>query len=166
MAWRHMQPADLRHVFDVSRLIHVHYPEDAHVLEERYTLYPDGCFSCEQQGELVGYAISHPWLTDSVPSLNTMLRLIPPASDTYYLHDIALMPSTRLFGFGRQVVALIKAHAAGLGFKTLSLVAVNRSGGFWQREGFRAKDVPALKTKLASYDAEAAYMQCGLSPAT
>jgi hypothetical protein len=157
-----MQPADLAHVYDVSRLIHVHYPEDATVLEERFQLYPAGCFSCEQDGQLVGYAISHPWLIDSVPSLNTMLKAIPNSGATYYLHDIALMPSTRLFGFGRQAVGLIKAHAAGLGFKTLNLVAVNRSGGFWQREGFRAKDLPALKDKLASYDAEAAYMQCGL----
>jgi hypothetical protein len=157
-----MHAADLTGVFDVSRLIHVHYPEDAEVLEERFRLYPGGCYSLEQAGELAGYAISHPWLTDTMPSLNTMLGAIPPVADTYYLHDIALMPSTRLFGFGRQVVGLIKAQAAGLGFKTLSLVAVNRSGGFWQREGFHAKDLPELKEKLASYDARAAYMQCDL----
>ena len=157
-----MIAADLPVINDLSDQIHVNYPEDPGIFEERFRLYPNGCFVCEHNGRYIGYAITHPWHEGTAPKLNSMLRRIPDAPDTYYFHDIALLAEAQHHGWGSQIIDILKKHASQLGFRTISLVAVNRSTKFWYRHGFRVKDVPDLRKKLLSYDAEAVYMQCPL----
>ena len=46
-------------------------------------------------------------------------------------------------------------EARAAGFANVSLVAVNRSGPFWARHGFRIVDDPALNATLRKYEEEA-----------
>ena len=45
-----------------------------------------------------------------------------------------------------------------MGFETMSLVAVNGSVPFWEKQGFGVEERPDLKEKLAAYEETARYM--------
>src|SRR5215469_7172693 len=98
MAWRGMEHADLAAVERLSAEIHPGYPEDAAIVEERLRLYPRGCFIAMSGADRIGYAITHPWLADAAPSLNTLIGAIPSASGTYYIHDVAVLATHRAQG--------------------------------------------------------------------
>ena len=160
--WRRMVRADLNAVNELADRVHVAYPEDPEIFEERFRLYPGGCFVCEDRGRFQGYAISHPWRRHTVPALNSLLRRLPESCDTYYIHDIALASDGRGAGHGSTIVDLIKRHARDNRFESISLVAVNRSTPFWERHGFLVQSTPSLREKLRSYDPQAAYLVCPL----
>lgn len=159
LTWRLMTPSDIAAAHALSEIVHPGYPEDRAVFEERQRLYPAGCFVLTSDTELFGYALSHPYVKDSAPALNSLLGALPPACDTYYLHDIAILPEARQGGAGNAVVALLKEHARKAGFDTISLVAVNNSAPFWRRHGFAVRDVEGMRGKLASYGDGSAYMR-------
>lgn len=156
--WRAMTAADLPRVLAVAARVHAAYPEDAAVFAERLRLYPAGCRVCEGEGRLLGYVLSHPWRERAVPALNSLLGALPASPDTYYLHDLALLPEARGAGAGSAIVAALIAQARGAGLPTLSLVAVHGSEGFWRRHGFETVEDPALADTLASYDESARFM--------
>ncbi len=132
--------------------------EDEAVFRDRFTLYPAGCFVLSRDTEILGYGISHPWKLDAVPALNAVLGELPVETNTYYIHDIALLPDARSSGAATRVVELMASQAERDGFVTVSLVAVNGSQGFWEKKGFVVRDLPALEEKLKSYSEEALYM--------
>jgi len=158
LQWRLMDTSDLPAVLGISQEVHPAYPEDAAVFAERLALYPAGCFVLAGQGGLHGYAISHPWRFGEPPKLNTLLRALPTAADSYYLHDIALAGTARGGGLGGQIVARLVAVARAAGLETLSLVAVNGSVPFWQRQGFEVVRDEAIRIRVMSYDAESSFM--------
>ena len=161
--WRGMWPGDVTAVKRLADRLHPGYPEDIAVLAERLTLYPAGCHVAERDdGGIIGYALSHPWLLGAPPALNAMLGSIPTTPDTYYLHDIALAETSRGQGIAGPVVEALKAHARGRQFATMTLVAVGYSRPFWERRGFRQVEDPSLTAKLATYGTAAAYMRCDL----
>lgn len=153
--WRPMTPADLTAVTEVAGLVHPDYPEDLAVLAERQALYPPGCFMLEGLS-VQGYAFSHPWRFGQPPKLNTRLHRLPDDADTFYIHDVAILPDARSGGHGAAIVALLAGQAAGMG--SLSLVAVGHSMAFWLRHGFRPCENNALRTALVSYDEGARFM--------
>ena len=157
-SWRQMQPADLPAVHALQALIHPAYPEDAAVFAERLRLYPPGCRVLECNGRLAAYAISHPWLDRAPPQLNTLLGELPPQPSTYYLHDIALLPEMRGTGAAAEVVTSLAEQVRAERLPSLSLIAVNGSEGFWQRQGFVAVVDDALAEKLRSYGEDAQFM--------
>jgi GNAT superfamily N-acetyltransferase len=128
------------------------------VLAERQRLYHNGCYLLEIGDRPVGYVLSHPWHAQTPPALNALLERIPADADTYYLHDLALLPVARRVGAASHIVSALVKHAVARGFATMSLVAVNGSVGFWEKHGFAPKDAPALADKLGSYDASARLM--------
>lgn len=146
--WRPMTPPDLGDVERVAATVHLAHPEDAAVFRERLSLYPAGCFVLDGAAGIEGYLLSHPWTFGRPPSLNTMLGKLPEAADTFYLHDLALLPHARASGTGGKAVSLVIDRAERDGFKALSLLAVGRSLAFWQRHGFCAVD---LGIDLSSY---------------
>lgn len=158
--WRRMAPADLAAVMAIAAVIHPDYPEGEAVFAERLRLAPEGCHVLAgARGDLVGYLVSHPWPAGVVPVLNSLLGAIPPDTRNWYVHDLALLPSGRGGGAAGRIVAEIARLAVQAGYASLALVAVNDSTGFWQRQGFREIDDPALARKLASYDDAARYMR-------
>jgi ribosomal protein S18 acetylase RimI-like enzyme len=161
--WRPMVAADLPGVMAVADRVHPAFPEDGAVFEERLRLYPAGCLVFSSGEDILGYAVSHPWRASDPPALNARLGELPPGSETYYIHDVALLPELRGSGAAALLVALLLARAHKGGFTSASLVAVNNSAGFWERHGFRnvagQKVVDAtLARKLRAYDEAAAFM--------
>ena len=113
----------------------------------------------ERPGERpVGYVLSHPWRSASIPALNALIGALPEDADTYYLHDLALLPLARRMGAAQFMITALGKHAVAQGFATMSLVAVNGSEGFWARRGFVPNNIPELTGKLLGYEAGARYM--------
>jgi GNAT superfamily N-acetyltransferase len=160
VSWRTMGTADLAAVSGIAAIVHPAFPEDDAVFAERLALHPAGCRLLTVAGEPAGYVISHPWRTGSLPALNALLGAIPAEADTYYVHDLALLPSARGTGAGAAIVQDLKRHALLLGFTGLSLVAVNNSAAFWARQGFGETPAGAASEKLASYGDDARLMTC------
>ncbi|HUZ62235.1 MAG TPA: GNAT family N-acetyltransferase, partial [Acetobacteraceae bacterium] len=98
--WRQMTEADLPAVESVGRSVHASNPEDLGIYAERLRLYPSGCFVLQGGERIIGYILSHPWLSGQPPTLNSFLERLPSAPDTFYIHDVALLPEARGAGAG------------------------------------------------------------------
>ncbi len=162
MRWRQAGLPDLRLVWNIQAIVHASFPEDEAVFADRLTLCPQGCFVLEMEGEAAGYVLTHPWMRAVPPALNTLLGNIPPAADTWYIHDLALLPHARGTGAAGAVVPLVKRLCEEGGLQTLSLVAVNGSSGFWEKQGFVERMTPELVRKVASYGDGTLYMERAL----
>lgn len=158
LAWRAMTGYDFGAVFDIANKVHPDFFEAEAVLAEKFTLYRNGCYLLEVSEKPAGYVLSHPWKRGTLPALDTALGAIPEDADTYYIHDLALLPLTRGVGAAAQIVAALTKHARAMGFPTMSLVAVNGSVPFWEKQGFVVEEHPALAEKLAAYEDAARYM--------
>ena len=158
MHWRALTTLDLPEVEAIAATVHPAFPEDVTIFAERLRLYPDGARLLELDGAPSGYILSHPWRSGSMPALGTLLGAIPADADTYYLHDLALLPRARGTGAAAMIVGDMLRHARASGFAGVSLAAVNGSLPFWYKHGFRALDVPELAGKLASYEGAARFM--------
>lgn len=158
--WRAMVPADLPAVARIAEEVHPAFPEGDAVFAERLRLYPAGAYILDRDGAPLGYAISHPWRSDSLPALDTLFGALPSEADLYYLHDLALLPTARSTGAGGRIVATIARHARAAGFAAIRLIAVNGSVPFWQRQGFAVETPPGpLADHLASYGPDARLMR-------
>jgi GNAT superfamily N-acetyltransferase len=153
-----MSAFDLPAVEAIATAVHPLFHETAEVLAERQRLYPHGCYLLEIGERPAGYVLSHPWRGGPPPPLNTRLGALPPEPDTYYLHDIALLPVARRVGAASGIVKALAKHARARDYATMSLIAVNGSLGFWERHGFVVEDAPQLREQLQSYDAGARLM--------
>ncbi|MCF7646255.1 GNAT family N-acetyltransferase [Bacillus subtilis] len=160
--WRLMQPSDLAEVYDMSCVVHPDFPEDAAIYKDRLEVFAAGSFVLQGDKQLLGYSFSHPWMRFSAPALNTLLQKAPEAADSFYMHDVALLPQARAFGAARKLVSILVATAQAHGFDSLSLVAVNGSQPYWEKQGFSVQDVPQLREKLLSYSEDARFMMRNL----
>lgn len=154
-----MTPADVCEVDRIGQIVHPAYPEDVAVLKERLRLFPAGCFVAGAQGQLLGYAISHPSVMGKPAALNSLIGALPADADCLFLHDIALTEASRGLGLGRSLLDWLRTAAREAGLARIALVSVNNSLGYWQAQGFRVFEADAaLTAKLASYGEDAAYM--------
>lgn len=158
VAWRAMTGYDLDAVFAIANQVHPGFFEKAEVLAEKFALYRNGCYLLELGEKPAGYVLSHPWRSGDLPALDMLLGAIPADADSYYIHDLALLPVTRGVGAAGQIAAALTKHAQAMNYRNMSLVAVNGSHGFWEKQGFAIADVPGLAAKLSGYEAEARYM--------
>jgi len=158
VAWRAMTTYDLAAVQGMADTVHVDFFEAPEVIAERLSLYRNGCYLLEIGDKPAGYVLSHPWTDGTLPPLNSLLGALPESPDTYYLHDLCLLPVARRVGAASKIVDALVKHATVRGFATMSLVAVNGSVPFWERHGFVPTDVEALYGKLLSYEEAARYM--------
>ncbi|WP_246216072.1 GNAT family N-acetyltransferase [Microvirga makkahensis] len=153
-----MVAQDLAKVQILADTIHLDHPEEPQVFAERLRLYPEGCLALEEDGRLIGYALTHPWHFGTPPKLNSLLGGIPAGATTYYVHDVALLPEARGKGHAVQAGERLVRHARDAGFGNLSLVAVNNSQAIWERLGFHVTSVPGLEAKLLTYGPGAVLM--------
>ncbi|MHC3940802.1 hypothetical protein ACI0FR_02116 [Paenochrobactrum sp. BZR 201-1] len=156
--WRNMRDTDVFAVTDVANSVHPDFPEDVSVFQDRFDLYPAGCFVLEADNHIAGYGISHPWALNEAPVLNSLLQVLPQNASSYYLHDVALTEMARSGGNASKLLKLMVQQAQNDGFDAMALVAVNGSRPFWERQGFSVRDVAALAQKLKSYSDDAHYM--------
>ena len=158
VAWRAMSAYDLPAVAEIAGTVHPKFPEAPEVLAERHSLYHNGAYLLEIGERPAGYILSHPWRFGALPALNSLLGEIPADADTYYIHDLALLPVARRIGAATFMTNALAKHARAHGFPTMSLVAVNGSQGFWGRHEFEVADAPHLIEKLHSYEDDAHLM--------
>jgi hypothetical protein len=90
-----MSAADLPPVMAVAEKVHPAFPEDREVFAERLRLYAAGCLVFHAGEDIAGYVVSHPWLAMNPPALNSRLGMLPDHAETYYVHDVALLPELR-----------------------------------------------------------------------
>lgn len=154
-----MVPADIAAVSALSDRIHPDYPERPAVLAEKLHLFPAGCFALETAGgDVAGYCFSHPW-SDMPPALDCLLGQLPAEPAVYFIHDLTIDGSQRGHNLPRAVVTAVRGVAAALGIARLTLVAVNNSGGFWRRLGFRPTPDTLLQAAARTkYGAAAIHM--------
>lgn len=158
VAWRTLTGYDMPAVVQIAASVHPDFFETPEVLAERQRLYFHGAYLLEVNERPAGYLLSHPWRAGDIPPLNALLGELPAGSDTYYIHDLALLPVARRIGAASFITEALAKHARAHGFATMTLVAVNNSRGFWERHGFAAVDQARLTRKLLSYEADARYM--------
>ncbi len=134
--WRPMRAADLPAVVAIADEVHGVFTEPLAVYAERLALYPDGCRIFEAGGTIAGFLVTHPWYRDAAPKIGAMLERIPEATGSYYLHDIALLPSARGTGAGAAAMAFVLEQAAAAGCDEVMLVAVHGADSYWSAQGF------------------------------
>lgn len=157
--WRPMTASDIHPVDEIGRIVHPDYPEDIAVLRDRLALFPAGCFVADGDEAYLGYAVSHPSIIGKPAPLNTVIGALDKTADCLFLHDIALAPAARGLGLGRSLLEKLTTVAVGQNLPHIALVSVNNSRAYWQARGFRILTADAaLSAKLASYEADAAYM--------
>ena len=154
--WRQARIDDLQAMIEIAAAVHPGHPERPAIFAERLALYPRGVLVFAN-GAPAGYAISHPWMLNRPPTLDMLLGELPSRPDTFYVHDIALMPEMRGKRAGRRIMERLLGHAAAEGFATASLVSVIGEG-YWGALGFRDASGRLPAGKLDSYGAGARYM--------
>ncbi len=157
-----MVPGDIPGVARVAAEVHPAFPERDAVLASKQALFPAGCLALEQDGAILGYALSHPWIDGPVPKLDTELGALPREPTLLYLHDLALSRPAQGMGLAAEGAERVVRAALEAGFRRIALVAVNGSAPFWTRLGF--EDAPAPAGLAASYGEDARYMRRGLRP--
>lgn len=139
MEWRPMTLEDIPTVYLISLFLHSLY-EHSEVFQERMTLTV-GSYVLLHQDRIVGYLISHPYTRDNYPDLNTLIHRIPENPDTWYIHDLAILPEFRGRGMVRPILTQVKELALSKGIKEMSLVSVYGTEKFWTKMGFRLVSV-------------------------
>ncbi|MEQ1770300.1 MAG: GNAT family N-acetyltransferase [Devosia sp.] len=158
VAWRAMTGYDFEAVEKIAAEVHPGFFEAPEILAEKQRLYRSGAYLLEIIDRPVGYVLSHPWASGTIPALNESLGRLPENPDTYYVHDLALLPVARRIGAAAFIVEALAKHAAAHGFTNMSLVAVNGSQPFWERHQFEGAYSPELVPKLLDYEPEARLM--------
>jgi GNAT superfamily N-acetyltransferase len=158
--WRNLTPNDIDSLMRVADAIHPDLPESAQIFAERINLYPEGCLTLEtENGQVSGYAISHPIRHHQPPALDTLLGAIPSDADQYYIHDIAILPEFRGCGLAAQCVERLLGFAKRGGFPVTCLVSVYGTERFWAQFGFGSDVVGGdLEGKLSGYGDDAVYL--------
>ncbi len=126
---------DIPHVYNISLLLHSLY-EDPEIFQERMTL-SQGSYVLLAQDIIVGYLISHPYRKKTYPPLNTLIHAIPEDPDTWYIHDLAILPEFRGKGMVRPILDEVKVLAFSHNIYELSLVSIYGKEVFWTKMGFR-----------------------------
>lgn len=150
---RNARSSDLDAILTIQALCYTELePESARSMGAKLTAAPDSCFVAEQQGQVVGYLLSLPWLLHRLPALNSQECQLPHQPDCFYLHDLAVAPQGRKLGAGRALLQAFFTALTRAGLDVACLVAVQGSGDYWQRWGFVVQQPDAeLQHKLSSY---------------
>ena len=164
MKWRPMRSADIIDVKAIADVVHLDFPEDELVFAERRSLYPSGCAVLVAGRRVLGYCLSHPWLTGHVPPLNSLLRELPERPDTLYIHDVALLPQARGQNAVPPQLERLELLARLAGYRHLTLTAVGNSARFWMKNGFDPIDMGNNQEELVGYGSSALCMQRRVPP--
>jgi predicted N-acetyltransferase YhbS len=159
---RPMQPTDLAEVLRIQAACFTELqPESEVSLAAKLRAAPAHCWAAAAPGgSLAAYLFALPWLAESPPTLDASDCVLPEQPDCLYLHDLSVDPQARGSGLAQALVQRFLDGLAASGLDRACLIAVQNSAGFWGRWGFGpAAQTPALRVKLASYGAEAAYLE-------
>lgn len=154
-----MTAADIDAVTKIEAAVHLSYQEGEPVFQNRFALFPSGCFVCVSNGEPVGYMISHPWKRGEPVALDVMIYAVPADADCLYIHDLALLPEFRGGGAAQAAISLAGDTARQLKLKSLAIVALPDALGFWDRMGFIPTPLSKDNAIARKYGPGASYME-------
>ncbi|KAL4913617.1 acyl-CoA N-acyltransferase [Aspergillus aurantiobrunneus] len=155
--WRNLTTSDIGPVMRVGDAVHPGLPESAQVFAKRLKLYLEGCLALEEDGQVCGYAISHPIRKYQSPALDSLLGEIPSDADCYYIHDVVILPALRGRGLAACCIAGLLEVAQR--FSVACLVSVYGTEPFWARFGFVREPVGEdLREKLREYGEDAVFL--------
>jgi GNAT superfamily N-acetyltransferase len=158
LKWRAMTAADLAAIRQLADTQHVYLPERPEVFAEKFELFRDGCLVLVQEGTIVGYCFSHPWLLRDAPPLDTLLRHLPPSPECLFIHDLVIEQRARGKGAAGILVEFLVSLARREGLSHLALVSVYGTYPLWTRFGFEIVSDTPLAEHLKSYGDAAHYM--------
>ncbi|MFT3784489.1 MAG: GNAT family N-acetyltransferase [Nibricoccus sp.] len=162
LSWQRLTQSDLGVVVATASQIHIGLPERPEVFEEKWRLFPAGCFKLADRDKLAGYGFSHPWRFGEVPQLDDFLQRLPADADCLYLHDAVVLPAYRGQGAAVEFIRIAKNLAAEKQLRHLAMVSVYGTSVFWGGMGFKLETKPELTAKLQSYGPTAKYMTCAI----
>lgn len=119
--------------------------EDIATIQALWKLAPEICLVAESE-RLLGYLIAHPWLPDDLPPLNVFLPGLPQDATTLFIHDLALLPEARGRRIAQALLSEVLSLAQAQGLQNASLLSIQGSHPFWEKQGFRAR--PDLAGKV------------------
>ncbi|GAW20970.1 hypothetical protein ANO14919_104830 [Xylariales sp. No.14919] len=157
--WRQLTASDIEALMRVAEAVHTELPESNSVFAERVKLFPDGCLALVENGELCGYAISHPIRCRQPPALGSLLGEISPEADQYYIHDVCILPRLRGQGLAKQGIDRLLSIAER--YPSACLVSVYGTSSLWARYGFLPPQSidDALLAKVRGYGDDATYLE-------
>jgi hypothetical protein len=156
--WRPLKEEDLAVVSHIAAALHPDFPERPEVFSEKFRLFPAGCLSMELCGNMVGYAIAHPWVLDEIPPLDAFLGSLPIKPECIFLHDVAILAQGRGRGASVALIDILAAIAHRNGVESLALVSLYGAQIHWTKFGFMSKTSDDLSKRLRAYGRSAVYM--------
>lgn len=153
-----MLSTDLEFVNETATGIHTHLPERPEVFEEKFNLFPEGCKKLVMNYRIVGYCISHPWILNNIPPLDSFLSKLPEQPNCIYIHDIAILPIARGKSASNLYISELIKIAKSHNINNLALVSVYGTTSLWERHDFQIITDTILEKKAESYGNTAAYM--------
>jgi hypothetical protein len=153
-----MAISNLDTVNAIGDAIHTELPERPEVSGEKFRLFPAGCQILMRGTEIVGYGISHPWILNNIPPLDTFLERLPEKPECLFIHDVVVLPIARGYNAAASYIDEMCRIARSIHLKSLALVSVYGTTPLWSRYGFEVVTDPSLNDKLKSYGKTAKYM--------
>jgi len=112
----------------------VNYYEGSESFRSKVIGYPEGCFVCEVNKEIVGYIISFPYILGKYYPINENYKNVEDP-DCYYIHDLCVEKTHRGKGYGFALVEeVLKIRS-----NPKVLMSVLESENFWKRFGFESQ---------------------------
>jgi ribosomal protein S18 acetylase RimI-like enzyme len=139
------------------------FVEDGALIARRLASAPHTGWVAEHGGGVRAYLAGYPSVVGKLTPLHGEFEVAARA-DALYLHDLAVHPDASGLGLGPRLVRHGWAHAVQAGWRHSTLVSVQSSVGFWERQGYTATQPvgPEQQARLATYPGESVYMRRGL----
>lgn len=148
---RAMQRSDLAAVMEIQQRCHVpDNIEDMTTLTTRLATVPDGSWvaSTDRDG-VQAYLVTYLSRLGQISALGAGFEpAVQP--DCVYLHDLAVAPCAQGQGLAQRLLEQACRHARQHGLAHATLVAVQGSHGFWQRQGFAATSTTTEQAAVLS----------------
>jgi predicted N-acetyltransferase YhbS len=164
--FRTMTPADVPAVMQIqARCYGVSMQESEAAIRDRLEASPDLSWVADTDGRIGAYLVAYRSRLGKLGALGAPFD-IPADPDSLYLHDLAVDPGCKGQGLGPALVrmALRKADDESLPYS--SLVSVQASKEFWERQGYAVwTDLDVRQAlHLDTYTGPAWYMVNRLKP--
>jgi len=135
------------------------FVEDGVLIARRLATAPHTGWVAEHGGGVRAYLAGYPSVIGKLTPLHGEFEVAPDA-DSLYLHDLAVHPEASGLGLGPRLVRHAWAHAMQAGWRHSTLVSVQASVGFWERQGYVAAQPAGIdqQARLATYPGASVYM--------
>ncbi|MBN8756505.1 MULTISPECIES: GNAT family N-acetyltransferase [Variovorax] len=135
------------------------FVEDGELIARRLAAAPHTGWVAEHGGGVRAYLAGYPSMAGKLTPLHGEFEVAAQA-DSLYLHDLAVHPDASGLGLGPRLVRHAWAHAAQAGWRHSTLVSVQSSVGFWERQGYATTqpDGAEQQARLATYPGRSIYM--------